>query len=56
MKTSLACIRWKETPLILKNALISMHLRIENDRGQCYAGAATMAGENSGVATQIMNE
>ena len=30
---------------VLKNCLISMHLRIENARGQCYDGASTMAGE-----------
>ena len=38
---------------VLKNCLISMHLRIENARGQCYDGASTMAGEKTGVATQI---
>ena len=32
---------------ILKNGLISMHLRIENARGQCYDGASTMAGEKN---------
>ena len=38
---------------VLKNCLISMILRIENARGQCYDGASTMAGEKTGVATQI---
>ena len=38
---------------VLKNCLISMHLRIENARGECYDGASTMAGEKSGVAIQI---
>ncbi|XP_078371338.1 zinc finger MYM-type protein 1-like [Oculina patagonica] len=38
---------------VLKNCLISMHLSIENARGQCYDGASTMAGEKSGVAAQI---
>ena len=38
---------------VLKNCLISMHLRIENACGQCYDGASTMAGEKTGVATQI---
>ncbi|XP_029208676.2 zinc finger MYM-type protein 1-like [Acropora millepora] len=37
---------------VLKNC-ISMHLRVENARGQCYDGASTMAGEKTGVATQI---
>ena len=37
----------------LKNALSSMHLRIENARGQCYDDASTMAGEKNGVATQL---
>ena len=38
---------------VLKNCLISMHLGIENARGQCYDGASTMAREKTGVATQI---
>ena len=38
---------------VLKNCLISMRLRIENTCGQCYDGASTMAGEKTGVATQI---
>ena len=33
---------------VLKNALTSMHLRIENARGQCYDGASTMAGKKMG--------
>ena len=32
---------------VLKNSLISMHLCIENARGQCYDGASTMAGEKN---------
>ena len=38
---------------ILKNCLISMHLSIENARGQCYDGVSTTAGEKTGVATEI---
>ena len=34
-------------------ALQQMNLNIQNVRGQCYDGAATMSGEKSGVATQI---
>ena len=30
-----------------------MGLKIENARGQCYDGAATMSGTKRGVATQI---
>ena len=30
-----------------------MSLKVENARGQCYDGAATMAGEKSGVAAKI---
>lgn len=38
---------------ILKNGLLRMNLNIQHARGQCYDGAATMAGEKTGVATQI---
>ena len=38
---------------ILKNALLRMNLNIQRARGQCSDGAATMAGEKTGVATQI---
>ena len=38
---------------ILKNALLRMNLSIQGARGQCYNGAATMAGEKTGVAMQI---
>ena len=37
----------------LREALQQMNLDIQNARGQCYDGAATMAGEKTGVATQI---
>ena len=36
---------------ILKNALLRMNLNIQRARGQCSDGAATMAGEKTGVAT-----
>ena len=35
----------------LREALQQMNLDIQNARGQCYDGAATMAGEKTGVAT-----
>ena len=38
---------------ILKNALLRINLNIQRARGQCYDGAATKAGEKTGVATQI---
>ena len=38
---------------VLMNCLISMHLRVENARDQCYDGAYAIAGEKTGVATQI---
>ena len=37
----------------LKDVLQRMNLNIQNARGQCYDGAATMSGEKTGVATQI---
>ena len=30
-----------------------MNLRIEDSRGQCYDGATSMKGANTGVATQF---
>ena len=38
---------------ILKNALLRINLNIQRARGQCFDGAATKAGEKTGVATQI---
>ena len=38
---------------IIKDILLRMNLKVENTRGQCYDGAATMSGPKSGVATQI---
>ena len=37
----------------LRDALQQMNLNIQNARGQCYDGAATMAGDKTGVATKI---
>ena len=39
--------------IILKNALLRISLNIQRARGQCYDGAATKAGEKTGVAAQI---
>ena len=38
---------------ILKNALLRINFNFQRARGQCYDGAATRAGEKTGVATQI---
>eukprot|EP00112_Aurelia_sp_Birch-Aquarium-sp1_P015994 Seg3588.3 transcript_id=Seg3588.3/GoldUCD/mRNA.D3Y31 product="Zinc finger MYM-type protein 1" protein_id=Seg3588.3/GoldUCD/D3Y31 len=38
---------------IIKDILLRMNLRLEDARGQCYDGAAAMAGAKTGVATQI---
>ena len=42
-----------EIVAVIKDILIRMNLKIENARGQCCDGAASMAGKRSGVATQI---
>ena len=42
-----------DTVFIIKDVLLRMNLKIQNARGQCYDGAATMAGKRKGVATQI---
>ena len=39
--------------LYMQDVLLRMNLKIENARGQCYDGAAAMAGTKTGVATQI---
>ena len=39
--------------IILKNALLRINLNIQCALGQCYNGAATKAGEKTGVAAQI---
>ena len=41
---------------VLKDALLRMNLPIANCRGQCYDGAANMAGARQGVAAQILLE
>ena len=37
----------------LKDVLLRLNLSLANCRGQCYDGAANMAGIRTGVATQI---
>jgi len=41
---------------ILKDTLLRLKLPITNCRGQCYDGAANMAGAQNGVAAQLLNE
>jgi len=41
---------------VLKDTLLQMNLPIANCRGQCYDGAANMAGARHGVAAQILLE
>ena len=41
---------------VLKDTLLRMNLPIANCRGQCYDGAANMAGARQGVAAQILLE
>ena len=38
---------------IIKDVLLRMNLKIQNARGQCYDGTATMARKRKGVVTQI---
>ena len=38
---------------VIKDILLRMNLNLQNARGQCYDGAASMAGHKSGVATKI---
>ena len=40
----------------LKDTLLRMNLPLAYCRGQCYDGAANMAGAKNGVATQILHE
>ena len=42
-----------EIVFIIKDILLRMNLKLENSRGQCFDGAASMAGPKSVVATQI---
>ena len=37
---------------ILKNALLRINLNTQRARGQCYDGAATKAGEKTGVSAR----
>lgn len=41
---------------LLKHTLLTLGLKIENIRGQCYDGAASMRGSYSGVAKRIKDE
>lgn len=41
---------------VLKDVLLRLGLPLGDCRGQCYDGAANMAGAKSGVATQILQE
>lgn len=41
---------------VLKDVLIRLNLPIHNCRGQCYDGAANMAGRRNGVAAPITSE
>ena len=41
---------------VLKDTLLRMNLPVAHCRGQCYDGAANMAGARHGVATQILHE
>ena len=41
---------------VLKDTLLRMNLPLAHCRGQCYDGAANMAGARNGVATQILHE
>ena len=41
---------------VTKDALLRFNLSLKRVRGQCYDGAASMAGAKTGVATQLMAE
>lgn len=41
---------------LLKSTLLNLGLKIDDIRGQCYDGAASMRGSYSGVAKQINDE
>ena len=41
---------------VLKDTMVRLNLSLQNSRGQCYDGAANMAGSRNGVATQIASE
>ena len=41
---------------VLKDTMVRLNLSLQNCRGQCYDGAANMAGSRNGVATQIASE
>ena len=41
---------------VIKDVLLRLNLTLNKVRGQCYDGAANMAGSRSGVAKQLRNE
>lgn len=41
---------------VIKDVLLRLNLTLTKVRGQCYDGAANMAGPRSGVAKQLRNE
>ena len=41
---------------VLKDAILRLNLAMSNCRGQCYDGAANMAGARNGVAVQMCAE
>ena len=41
---------------VIKDVLLRLNLSLSNIRGQCYDGAACMAGIRSGVAKQLLDE
>lgn len=41
---------------LLKHTLLTLGLKIENIRGQCYDGAASMRGSYAGVTKRIKDE
>ena len=50
------CTKYKKTDSICKSNFRWIHrmgLNIENARGQCYEGAATLSGTKGGVTTKI---
>ena len=50
------CIKSNTIVEILKDTMIRLNLAVSDCRGQCYDGAANMAGIRNGVATQIRAE
>ena len=40
----------------LRDALLRMHLKLNECRGQCYDGCSTMSSPKTGIAVQIKSE